>query len=94
MLTVPEDEKEAQDLQIRVTLVTSALYRVNLSGPIPDKGLKKRIQSDCPPRTLIVWGTEDKLVPPAYAEEFGSRIAGSQIAMGRTGGSCAAARAA
>jgi len=29
--------------------------------------------------TLIVWGREDRLVPVAYAKEFGSRIAGSQV---------------
>jgi pimeloyl-ACP methyl ester carboxylesterase len=26
-----------------------------------------------------VWGREDALVPVAYAKEFGSRIAGSQV---------------
>jgi pimeloyl-ACP methyl ester carboxylesterase len=29
--------------------------------------------------TLILWGREDALVPVAYAKEFGSRIAGSQV---------------
>ncbi len=78
MLTVPEDEKEAQDLQIRVTWALACTGK--FVWPIPDKGLKKRIHRIAAP-TLIVWGTGDKLIPPAYAEEFGSRITNSQIAM-------------
>ena len=37
--------------------------------PIPDKGLKKRIHRVTAP-TLLVWGEDDRLVPPVYAEEF------------------------
>ena len=37
--------------------------------PIPDKGLKKRIHRIQMP-TLVVWGTSDKLIPPAYGEAF------------------------
>ena len=48
--------------------------------PIPDKGLKKRIHRISAP-TLILWGAHDGLVPPVYAEEFRSRIAGSRVAM-------------
>ncbi len=29
--------------------------------------------------TLVVWGRDDALVPAVYAEEFGGRIAGSQV---------------
>ena len=76
MLTVPEDEVEAQDLQIKVTWSLACTGK--FIWPIPDKGLKKRIHRINSP-TLIVWGTEDRLVPPVYAEEFGSRIAGSRI---------------
>jgi pimeloyl-ACP methyl ester carboxylesterase len=28
---------------------------------------------------LIVWGNQDSLVPPVYAEEFARRIAGSRV---------------
>lgn len=48
--------------------------------PIPDKGLKKRIHRISAP-ALIVWGDRDGIVPPLYAEEFRSRIAGSRVAM-------------
>ena len=48
--------------------------------PIPDKGLKKRIHRIQAP-TLLVWGKQDRLVPPAYAQEFASRISGARIEM-------------
>ena len=47
--------------------------------PIPDKGLKKRIHRIRAP-TLLVWGKEDRIVPPVYAEEFARRIAGARVA--------------
>jgi len=46
--------------------------------PIPDKGLKKRLGRIKAP-TLIVWGTQDKLIPPVYANEFASRITGAKV---------------
>jgi pimeloyl-ACP methyl ester carboxylesterase len=46
--------------------------------PLPDKGLKKRIHRVKAP-TLLVWGEEDRLVPPAYAEEFVRRVAGARL---------------
>jgi len=78
LLHVPEDERAAQDAQIRLTWALACTGK--FIWPIPDKGLKKRIHRIVSP-TLIVWGNDDKLVPPVYAQEFGSRITGSQIAM-------------
>jgi len=46
--------------------------------PIPDKGLAKRLHRIEIP-TLVVWGKQDSLVPVVYADEFGSRIAGSRV---------------
>jgi pimeloyl-ACP methyl ester carboxylesterase len=46
--------------------------------PIPDKGLKKRIHRVAAP-SLIVWGKEDRLVPPVYADEFTQRIPGARL---------------
>jgi pimeloyl-ACP methyl ester carboxylesterase len=46
--------------------------------PIPDKGLKKRIHRIQQP-TLIIWGTSDKLIPPAYGEAFLKAIHGAQL---------------
>jgi pimeloyl-ACP methyl ester carboxylesterase len=46
--------------------------------PIPDKGLKKRIHRVKAP-TLLVWGKEDRLVPPVYAGEFARRLRGARV---------------
>ena len=46
--------------------------------PIPDKGLHKRTHRITAP-TLIIWGQQDGLVKPAYAEEFRQRIRGSRV---------------
>jgi len=46
--------------------------------PIPDKGLKKRLHRVKAP-TLILWGEQDKLTPPAYGPVFQSKIARAQL---------------
>lgn len=48
--------------------------------PIPDKGLRKRLYRITAP-TLVVWGSEDRLVPPVYADEFARGIAGARVEM-------------
>jgi pimeloyl-ACP methyl ester carboxylesterase len=47
--------------------------------PIPDKGLKKRLHRISAP-TLILWGDQDRLAPPAYGPLFATKIARSQLA--------------
>jgi pimeloyl-ACP methyl ester carboxylesterase len=46
--------------------------------PIPDRGLKKRIHRIAAP-TLILWGTADKVIAPAYAQEFANRISNARV---------------
>lgn len=46
--------------------------------PIPDKGLKKRIHRIKAP-TLLVWGKDDQIVPPVYADEFARRLSGARL---------------
>jgi pimeloyl-ACP methyl ester carboxylesterase len=46
--------------------------------PLPDKGLKKRIHRVTAP-TLVVWGTDDRLVPAVYADEFVRRLPGARL---------------
>jgi len=48
--------------------------------PIPDRGLKRRAYRIKAP-TLIIWGEQDKLIPPVYADDFADLIAGSQVAV-------------
>lgn len=46
--------------------------------PLPDKGLRKRIHRIAAP-TLVVWGKQDGLTPPVYAQEFAKLIKGAKV---------------
>jgi pimeloyl-ACP methyl ester carboxylesterase len=48
--------------------------------PLPDKGLSRRLYRIKAP-TLVVWGADDKLIPPQYADDFvaGIRDARSEV---------------
>jgi pimeloyl-ACP methyl ester carboxylesterase len=73
----PGDDEEAM-LAARVRLTWAMGATGKFIWPIPDKGLKKRIHRVKAP-TLLIWGKEDRLVPPVYAEEFLRRIAGARV---------------
>ena len=57
--------------------------RLGMAGkilfPIPDRGLGQRLQR-ITARTLIVWGTEDVLIPPVYGHAFKKAISKSKLA--------------
>lgn len=44
-------------------------------GPRGDRGLAKRLHRIRTP-TLLVWGSEDRVVPPSYARHFASALSG------------------
>ncbi|HWP29730.1 MAG TPA: alpha/beta hydrolase [Chloroflexota bacterium] len=67
------DDPEAR-VEARVSFIWSQACTGKFVWPIPDKGLKKHIHRIAAP-TLIVWGEEDGLIAPAYADEFAHRIA-------------------
>jgi pimeloyl-ACP methyl ester carboxylesterase len=75
---MPDDPAQRTEMQIQ--LIWSMACTGKFVWPIPDKGLKKRIHRITAP-SLIVWGKEDRLVPPIYANEFAERIPGSQVQM-------------
>src|ERR1700733_525984 len=75
-LQMPSDPKQ-------VAVATADLvWALGATGkfvwPIPNKGLKKRLHRVKAP-TMIVWGEDDALISPVYAEEFAARIANSRI---------------
>ena len=51
-----------------------------LIWPIPDKGLRKRIHR-VTAQSLVVWGENDKLIPPVYAQEFGKSLPHADVFM-------------
>jgi len=56
--------------------------RLGMAGkllfPIPDRGLSQRLRR-ITARTLIVWGREDALIPPAYGEAFKKAISTARL---------------
>ncbi len=63
-----------------------ALFRASLTmasvlqftWPLPDKGLRRRLYRVKAP-TLVIWGSEDRYVDPAYGEAFRAAIAGAEL---------------
>jgi len=78
LFTPPDDPEAALNAQIQ--MMWSLACTGKFVWPLPDKGLTKRLHRITAP-TLIVWGRQDGLVPPVYAEEFKSRIADARVAM-------------
>jgi pimeloyl-ACP methyl ester carboxylesterase len=74
----PDDPAE------RVDVLAQSLWSQACTGkfvwPVPDRGLKGRAHRIAAP-TLIVWGDADRIIAPAYAQEFAARIAGARIAL-------------
>jgi len=75
---VPRDEAE------RVDTLSQSIWAQACTGkfvwPIADRGLKRRIHRVAAP-TLIIWGAADRIIAPAYADEFARRITNSRVAM-------------
>jgi pimeloyl-ACP methyl ester carboxylesterase len=71
-----DDEKAAAAARVRLAWAMGATGK--FIWPIPDKGLKKRIHRIKAP-TLLLWGKEDRLVPPVYADEFTRRLPGARL---------------
>jgi pimeloyl-ACP methyl ester carboxylesterase len=76
MLALPEDPDALATAQ--AALIWNLGATGKMVWPIPDRGLHKRLHRLASP-TLIVWGEQDALISPIYAEEFASRIAHSTI---------------
>ncbi len=73
----PPDDPEAA-----IAAIAAVTWAIGCTAkfvwPVPDKGLRKRLHRIAVP-TLIVWGKQDRLVPVAYAQEFGARIADARV---------------
>jgi pimeloyl-ACP methyl ester carboxylesterase len=70
------------DAAARVDTLAQFIWSQACTGkfvwPVPDRGLKHRIHRIAAP-TLIVWGNADRIVAPAYAQEFAKRISGARV---------------
>jgi pimeloyl-ACP methyl ester carboxylesterase len=68
----------AQQVEAQLQLIWSMACTGKFVWPIPDKGLKKRMHRITAP-SLLIWGKEDRLVPPTYAQEFAARLTASRV---------------
>src|SRR5579871_99803 len=70
-----------EDLEARADVQAAFIWAQACTGkfvwPIPDKGLKKHLHRIAAP-TLVIWGQQDRIASPAYAQEFASRIANAR----------------
>jgi pimeloyl-ACP methyl ester carboxylesterase len=62
-----------------ITFMVQTARRLGTAGkilfPIPNRGLAKRLYRVTSP-TLVVWGSEDKLMPTVYADRFADLLPG------------------
>lgn len=71
-LTPPADDPQA--------LFAAAMRKASMLHfiwPIPDKGLRRRLHR-VRAETLLVWGRQDRFVPPVYAEDFAALLPKSE----------------
>ena len=69
---LPEGESE---LEWQVTGVRANAAAARILWPLGDTRLVKRLARITAP-TLIIWGEEDKIIPPSYAQRFADAISG------------------
>ena len=69
----PEDPEESAEWQLRQYRASEAAARI--IWPFGERGLAKRLHRIRVP-VLLLWGAEDRIVPPAYAKRFASGLAG------------------
>lgn len=70
------------DLEFLKQFLVMNARRLGMAGkilfPIPDRGLAQRLHR-ITAKTLIVWGREDRLIPPVYGEAFKKAISGAKL---------------
>lgn len=77
-LAMPTDEKQAALALVHLTWTLGCTSKI--VWPIPDKGLDRRIHRVAA-KTLIVWGENDRLIPPVYANEFRRALRDAEVCM-------------
>ncbi|HLH22991.1 MAG TPA: alpha/beta fold hydrolase [Chloroflexota bacterium] len=74
--SLPEDRDARAEAQADV--IWSLACTGKFVWPIPDRGLRKRIHRISAP-TLILWGQQDGVIAPAYAQDFAAQIPGARV---------------
>src|SRR2546421_3914991 len=74
------DERGDEVVEMLVPMVQGMTTAAKYMWPIPDKGLSRRLHRVKAP-TLVIWGTDDKLTPPQYADDFAKLIPDARVEM-------------
>jgi pimeloyl-ACP methyl ester carboxylesterase len=67
------------DTMVQMFHDRSAFARLSWNPYLHDPKLRRRIKSAAKIPTLIVWGKQDQLIPPVYAEEYKKLLPASQV---------------
>lgn len=74
---------DLSDLKFLADFMVTNARRFGMAGkllfPIPDRGLAQRLHR-IRAKTLLVWGRQDRLIPPVYADAFAAGIAKARLA--------------
>lgn len=77
-LDMPDDVTEARGIMLdRFDALAATSHFIH---PVPERGLSRRLPRVTMP-TLLIWGAEDQLVPPAYAEAFQAALPQAEVAL-------------
>ncbi|NQV57173.1 MAG: alpha/beta hydrolase, partial [Rhodospirillales bacterium] len=71
-IEVPAGE---DDVEWDLTLFRAQMAAARVLWPLGDTRLAKRL-GRIHQETLIIWGADDKIIPPSYAEKFAAAISG------------------
>ena len=75
MVTAPEDADGIVKADWEALVYRSSEAAARIVWPFGDKGLKKRLHRIKAP-TLLLWGSDDAVVPQSYAKRFADGISG------------------
>lgn len=78
MLFSEEDDRSQEQVEILIAMSRGFQTVAKFLFPIPENGLERRLWRIKAP-TLIVWGEQDRLISPTYAEIFSEKIAQSEV---------------
>jgi len=67
------------DTMVQMFHDRSAFARLSWNPYLHDPKLRRRIRRAANVPTLIVWGQQDQLIPPVYAEEYKKLLPASQV---------------
>ncbi len=78
MLFGERDDRSQEQVEILIAVSRGFRTAAKFLFPIPENGLERRLWRIKAP-TLIVWGEQDRLISPIYAEIFGEKIQNAEV---------------